>query len=600
MCGITGIISKNKISKGIIELMTDTIIHRGPDGFGYYYGDNFVFGHRRLSIIDLTESGRQPMEYQDRYIITYNGEIYNYFEIKKELISYGYQFKTNTDTEVIIASYDYWGKECLNKFNGMWAFVIYDKLEMKYFISRDRFGKKPFYYYKTSDLFIFGSEIKAILKHPSVKVKENIVYLKSYLKYGPKEYIKETAFENIFRFDFSSYFEGTIEELLNEFTQYKFWELKPNLCYERFDEEKAKKYAKQYYELLKDAVKIRLRADVKVGSALSGGLDSSSIVYLINNILKEQGNEELQETFSTVYKSEGTKDCDESIFIDSLAKQLCVKSNQIEPHINDVIIEHEKVIYMMENPPESTCMSGWHTFKLVKNSSVKVTLAGQGADEQLAGYPIYYTLYIISLNFFDLVKELKYLLTIEYYKKFIFIGILLNLTRTIFGYKFLDFIINKLLKKNKKFNLNHELSTNMSHGLVNLLHYSDHTSMAHSIESRMPFLDYRLVEFLASIPSSYKMHNGWTKYIARLAFDKKLPSNIVWRKDKMGWPIPENYWFKGKLKKDFVNRIETCKELEEYVTNLDIRNQLNSNIEIKYLIRYFNISVWFKIFNKGL
>mgnify|MGYP003391645790 FL=1 len=288
MCGISGIISKKRIEKDIIEPMTDTIIHRGPDGFGYYYGEKFVFGHRRLSIVDLSDAGHQPMQYLNRYVITFNGEVYNHLELRKELEKNGYVFQSHTDTEVIMASYDFWGVDCLNKFNGMWAFVIHDRLKDKYFMSRDRFGKKPFYYYKDQEKFIFGSEIKVILAHPDVESKPNLKFLDSYVQNGAKEYIKETAFENIFRFDFSSYFEGSLEDVFENFEQNKFWEIKPNLSHEKFDKEKAKEYAKQYYELLEDAVRIRLRADVKVGSALSGGLDSSSIVYLVNKLLKEQ------------------------------------------------------------------------------------------------------------------------------------------------------------------------------------------------------------------------------------------------------------------------------------------------------------------------
>ena len=342
MCGITGIISKKPISKNILEPMTDTIIHRGPDGFGYAYGDYFAFGHRRLSIVDLSEAGHQPMKYNNRYIITFNGEIYNHCELRIELEDNGYNFHSHTDTEVIMAAYDYWGTECLNRFNGMWAFVIYDRLNDKFFISRDRFGKKPFYYYRNEDTFIFASEIKAILTHPEVEARPNIAFLDNYIQSTCKEYTTETSFEDIYRFDFSSYFEGSLEELLGDFKTQKFWEIQPNLSHEKFDKQKANNLAKQYYDLLEDAVRIRLRADVKVGSALSGGLDSSSIVYLVNKLLKEQGKQELQETFSSVYKSDGTQDCDESVYIDIMATKLGVHSNQIEPDEKNIPHEIEE------------------------------------------------------------------------------------------------------------------------------------------------------------------------------------------------------------------------------------------------------------------
>ena len=601
MCGIVGIISKNRICKeavkDIIEQMTNTLIHRGPDGYGYYYGENFVFGHRRLAIVDLSEAGKQPMEYMDRYVITYNGEIYNYIELKEELKANGYRFHTKTDTEVIMASYDFWGADCLKKFNGMWAFVIYDKKRNIFFMSRDRFGKKPFYYYRDNNTFIFASEIKAILTHPKIKPEPNFDFLNDYIQNGCKEYVKETAFKNIYRFDYAHYFEGTKEEIFNEFKLQRYWELKPNLKKEKFNEQKAKEYAQKYYELLEDAVRIRLRADVKVGSALSGGLDSSSVVYIVNKLLKDQKNEELQETFSSVYKSKGTEYCDESKFIKILANRLNVKSNQIEPKMIDIPIEHQKMIYYMENPPESTCMSGWHTFKLVSSTNVKITIDGQGADEQLAGYLSYLSNYLSSLSFIEMIKEgIACIIRIPGSKRYVIIGMLLGLYRIIFGERFLKFTIKKFFGKDFETNLNKKLADDINKNLITLIHYSDHVSMAHSIESRMPFMDYRLVEFLASVPACYKIHNGWTKYIARLAFDGKLPDDIVWRRDKMGWPIPEDYWFRGELKSWFINKIKSSKLVKRY--GIDIEKELDSSISITKLIRYLNLATFEEVFLK--
>ena len=607
MCGITGFFQKNKnIEFKTIKKMNDKIIHRGPDDEGYLITGNnessiidekvnfinshinFAFGHRRLSIQDLSSAGHQPMSYQDRYWIVYNGEIYNFLELKNELISLNYTFSNHTDTEVIMAAYDAWGADCLNKFNGMWAFVLFDTQTDKILISRDRFGIKPLYYFQNDEIFIFASEIKSILEHPQVQTEANEKYLEDYIKDGPKEYIKETAFKDIYRFDFASYFLGDFDELIYAFHSTKFWTIKPNLSIEKFDEQKAKQYAKQYYNLLEDAVRIRLRADVKVGSALSGGLDSSSIVYLVNKILKEQDKEELQETFSSVYHTAGTEHCDESIYINEIAKALNVKSSQIEPLEKDVPQEHEKVIYMMENPPDTTLMSSWHTFKLVSQSDVKVTLDGQGADEQLGGYFPYFRYYLSSLSFVDLLSETRAILKMPIPKKIVFVGFILGLLRNIVGTKFTTLIVNKILKKNFSFNLNQKLAEDIHKSLVTLIHYADHTSMAFSIESRMPFMDYRMVEFLALVPTSYKMHNGWTKYIARIAFDDKLPNSVVWRKDKMGWLLPEDHWFRGNLKEWFTTKITFKKE--------KVLDLLNSKSPIKLPIRYLNIEVLKKLF----
>lgn len=599
MCGISGIINKNnlKVSLNEIKPMTDAIVHRGPDGEGFYFGDNFAFGHRRLSIIDLSSAGHQPMEYIDRYVITYNGEIYNYLELKYELQKQGYVFNTHTDTEVIIASYDFWGVDCLNKFNGMWAFVIYDKNSNEFFMSRDRFGKKPFYYYKDNDVFIFASEIKAILTHPVVDAIPNLIYIKEYIKHGAREFFPDTAFENIYRFDFASYCKADIDEIFSDFKMTKFWQLDTNLKNEKFDQKQAKEYARKYYDLLEDSVRMRLRADVKVGSALSGGLDSSSIVYIINKILKEQGKEELQETFSSVYKSDSVRDCDESFFIDQVADSLGVHSNQIEPNINNVVQEYHKVLYMMENPQEGSAMSGWHTFGLAASTNVKVTLDGQGADEQLAGYLPYIINHISSLNLLNAICESYKFLSIPDAKKFIAKGLIVSIFKNIFGTRCLKFVLKHCLGKDIELELNKKLTQDINQNLITLIHYSDHVSMAYSIESRMPFMDYRIVEFLASVPACYKINNGWTKYLARLAFDGKLPDEIVWRKDKIGWAIPHDFWFKGELKNWLVKKVADSKILHNLYPDINIEQILYN--DVKTALRYLNIAIWEEVFIKN-
>jgi asparagine synthase (glutamine-hydrolysing) len=602
MCGISGIISKNKLSVSLIKQMNDKISHRGPDDEGFLLGgdinydieldktiyvDNqvsFTFGHRRLSIVDLSPLGHQPMSYIDRYWIIFNGEIYNHIELREELVLKGYKFKSNTDTEVIMASYDYWGKDCLNKFNGMWSFVLIDNTNNEIFISRDRFGVKPLYYFQDDEYFIFGSEIKSIIINPIIDVKQNIDFCTKYIENGCNEHTTDTAFLGVKKFDFGCYHHSKLEDIFHPLNEIKFWKVSPNLSNEKFDFKKANEYANKYYDILNDAVKIRLRADVKVGSASSGGLDSSSIVYLINQQLKALGKQEKQETFSTVYKSVGTENCDESIFIDEITNKLNVISNQIEPSEYNVPFEHDKVIYHLENPPESTLMSSWHTFKLVSSSGVKVTLDGQGADEQLAGYLPYIINYWATknlnikifkeLNMFNKTNTLKYSLY----------GLALNLSSKIIGKKFSNFIASKFSGKEVDMfqNLNQRLHNDSFSHLVTLIHYADHTSMAHSIESRMPFMDYRLVEFLSSVPSSYKIHNGWTKYIARLAFDKKLPDTITWRKDKMGWPIPQDKWFKGSLKEWFENGVRKGINIAKHKQPSDIFS-INKSKAVRYL-----------------
>lgn len=342
MCGITADIVFNKKelyqSKDIIK-MTRTLRHRGPDDEGFLFvnandkspclgaeskvqshienkdKDDFGFiedyekksyialGHRRLSIIDLSVKGHQPLSYLNRYWIVFNGEIYNYIEIREELKSVGYIFNSDSDTEVILAAYDFWGNECLKKFNGMWALIIFDSLEEKLFISRDRFGIKPLSYYIDDERIILASEIKALVDHSNVKTKPNIKYIKDFIKTFTKEYLSETAFENIFHFPASHYLEIDLNRSNNHNLNFiKYWEVNVNTSSDNFVEEKIEQFADEYRQLLDDSVKLRLRSDVPIGTVFSGGLDSSTIVYLINKLLKVSSAKEKQKTFSLVFK----------------------------------------------------------------------------------------------------------------------------------------------------------------------------------------------------------------------------------------------------------------------------------------------------------
>lgn len=641
MCGIVGIINlkhEETLQVNYLHRMANKIRHRGPDDEGYVlfntngehkllYGDdtpelksehkkihyehianNFntisymALGHRRLSIIDLSFAGHQPMSYLNRYWIVYNGEIYNYIEIRKELEQKGYAFHSNSDTEVIMAAYDHWRHEALNKFNGMWAFAIYDMYNNKIFMTRDRFGIKPLYYYKDNNLFIFASEIKAILEHPEVKTSPNKKYCKEYINDGPKEYIRETAFENIFRLMHSSYIEIDLKDRGKfEICENKYWSCIPNLSDEKFNMQKAKEYADKYFEILSDAVKLRLRADVKVGAALSGGLDSSTIVFMIKQYMKENGQETKLETFSSVYKSsDGVKDCDESGFIDQLSVFLNVKSNQIEPKLSEIRDQHKKMIYAMENPAVGPNMGGWYTFKLVGSSDVTINLDGQGADEQLGGYYSYLWRYFANISLSEVIKEFFAFSKVPGVNKGkMVISIIFNILQRILPQIILEKIFGRI---GSKYGLaitapvNKMLLESVMTGLINLIHFGDSQSMAHSIESRLPFMDYRLVEFLASVPATYKIHNGWTKYLSRLAMNQKLPDNITWRKDKMGWPDPSEYWFRGELKEWLCHEVEDSPFLKEFGIGCDIRKRIEGKEPIMNLIRLLNLSIWHKIF----
>jgi len=640
MCGIAGIIqlgNRGEFHGEIIRCMTETIKHRGPDEEGYFlydgnainiyggdkskfedhtnnsipylplkhikYSNEFLskvaFGFRRLSIIDLSPFGHQPMSYMNRYWIVFNGEIYNYLELKAELEVCGYIFNSKTDTEVIMAAYDKWGAACLNKFNGMWAFVILDIKEDKVFLSRDRFGIKPLYYYQDEERFVFASEIKAILANPNVKTNPNITYIKDYLKRGSKAYLKETAFENIYSFNSASFLEISIKDMGKSIIkEEKYWTLKPNLKNEKFSNNKAEEYSKRYYELLSDSVRLRMRSDVKIGTALSGGLDSSSIVHLVNQHLKKNGKKDLQETFSNVYSKEELKALDESDFINTLVNYLKVKSHKIEPQIEEIASQIYQMIYMMDNPPDGSAMSGWYVYKCVAETDIKVMLDGQGADEQLAGYTTYFYSFLANGSIIQTLIEfwkMKKMPGIEL--KLLKLDICINLLKKLIGQRLMTAILEKA-GKNVKFliPLNELLVKETTTSLMTLLQYGDRLSMAHSIESRVPFMDYRLVEFIANLPVVYKIHNGWSKYISRLSMKDYLPDSVIWRKDKMGFPNADEYWFRGKLKNWFINTIEKSEFLKQIDEGKHIEERMNSEESLSNLTRLLIISIWFETF----
>lgn len=555
--------------------MTNTLQKRGPDGSGVFYsnitGDKalcsffgpkekansvmphddvvLALGHTRLSIIDIAERSSQPMQSaDDRYWIVYNGEIFNYIELREELVSAGYNFKTKSDTEVVLNAYDCWGADCLNKFNGMWAFCIYDAHTSQLFLSRDRFGEKPLYYAKHRDYFVFGSEFKAIFKSRLIDATVHTSEINRFIEKGPNEFAENTFFRKICRLPPGHYILVDMTASLEAIKPTRYYSLKVNTSKERFDDTKALEYANRYYELLKDSVRLRIRADVPIGSALSGGMDSSSVVYLIDELNRENKLGLKQKTYSCVYKDDSdTAYCDESEFIELIASTLNVENFQITPKVMEIPYEHSLMIESFESPPENTCMSGWWTYKLVQREGTKVTLDGQGADEQLTGYLYYYAYFLYSLSFMDFFREIRYCWKVPGAFPYVWRGASAFFLKLFLGSRGASFIAKKLLGRSLPQNLNEVLQKDFQTGLVNLFNNADRSSMAHSVESRMPFVDYRLVEFLAEVPACYKIHRGWSKYLARLAFSGKLPDKVCWREDKMGWPIPEDVWFKGPL-----------------------------------------------------
>ncbi|MET0531587.1 MAG: asparagine synthase-related protein, partial [Microvirga sp.] len=380
-----------------------------------------------------------------------------------------------------------------------------------------------------------------------------------------------------------------------------FWTVDVNLSTERFDHQRAEQYADQYRALLRDAVRLRLRSDVPVGTAFSGGLDSSSIVHFINDVQRNQPTAQRLKVFSTVYPSAGASDCDESPFIDKMIENYGLEAHGVEPQAAQVPEQMRKMVWAMENPQESTLMSYMFTYGLVRKNGVTVTLDGQGADELQGGYQYYITNYLANVSAGDLWREYKLFATMPGVRSFARMGVLFNVIRQL-GLKGVSRrVLKKLGKLSDPFNtVNERLHRDYFNHMLTLLHYGDHSSMANSVEARYPFLDYRLAEFWHGMPGSYKLHAGWTKYVARLAMDGLLPDEITWRRDKMGWEIPQDYWFRGELKEWFCATIENSNFLQSMGLGRDVRRQLmrphTDHKSIKILLRQLNLALWHDTF----
>ena len=549
MCGISGIINKSgiEVNKDLLANITDVIAHRGPDDFGYFIENNFGFGHRRLSILDLSKAGHQPMCYL-HLTITYNGEIYNYIELREELVDLGYSFKSQTDTEVILAAYSAWGTKAFDKFNGMWAFAIYDKLKNEIICSRDRFGIKPFNYTQTNTFFAFGSEIKQLLLLPNIDKSINQQVLKSYLVDNLLNTTEDTFISSIKELRGGHY----LQYCLNNHTfKVKNWYTLPSNSNNLSFEESSIKLKK----LFTDSVKLRMRSDVSVGSCLSGGLDSSSIVCTVF-CDKLNGAD-----FKTVSSCYADKASDEQEYIDEVINQTHFEGVKIFPKLNDLFDKNiwDKLIYHQDQPILSfSHFSEYAVFEAAAKNDIVVLLDGQGSDEYLAGYSDFIGVYLSSLKnkgqywsyFKFLIKRAKLL------NQPVFSAILFRLKtdlkqhlfksnkeETVFNSMFL--ITSKPFKRIKSINdLSREQILNIS--IPYQLHSEDRNSMLHSVESRLPFLDYKLVEFCLNLPENFKIRNAQTKAVLREGLKNILPTKIYSRHDKKGFPAPDELFFKEK------------------------------------------------------
>ncbi len=656
MCGILGLYSPSGIQPYLsaLQAANDIVSYRGPDGAGFVlfhdYSSkdkdvsrlpslsgnplpsrrtNLALAHRRLAILDLSAAGLQPMCNQDSlYWITYNGEVYNYIELRRELEASGHSFTTQTDTEVILHAYQHWGERCVERFNGMWSFGIADLKAQRIFCSRDRFGIKPFHYFFDGEHFAFASEIKQLLLFPFIprKMNEQIAY--EYLSFQALEHTEETFFQGV-----RSLLPGH-----NLIFDLKYPKLTASLYYDpRFSiNEKItlSESSEEFHSLLKDSVSLRLRSDVPVGSCLSGGLDSSSIVCLIHTLLEEQCRHDIQHTFSSHFDE---KEANELEYMEAAIHTTNVNAHFTYPTSDGLISELEKIVWHQEEPFGSTSIyAQWSVFKLASENGVKVMLDGQGADELLAGYIPYSTnIYLKELflkkNLLLLLHEsrrfdapvLEIILPLVLYK---LTGSLKKSPRLHRAIKKLRsgrdtkawlnpdaygmyeeqsfFAANKhMLMFGEHEHLNNYLyQLTFKNNLQALLKYEDRNSMAFSVEGRVPFLDYRIVEFLFSLPSSFKMKDGYSKYVFRQAMDGVLPDKIRKRITKLGFSTPEDLWQKTVLSPLIENALDNPK-LKKFIDPIQAKAHLlklrTSGQSDFTPWRWANLSLWMKAFDIG-
>jgi asparagine synthase (glutamine-hydrolysing) len=600
MCGISGIINKAGRPIELVEIkkINDLVHHRGPDGEGFYFHSCLALGHRRLSIIDISPRGHQPMGYLGKYQITYNGEIYNYLEIRELLKNKGYTFFTESDTEVILAAYDYWGNECLNYFNGMWAFCIHNVSSNELFIARDRFGVKPLYFCENSSIFKFGSEIKQLLVDENTnKLNESILLEYMLTKYD--NHNSQTYFLNVQSLQPSHFMIYDLENhtwIINRYYTLKPDENVKNLSCQDIND--------SFKNLFIDSIKLRLRSDVIVGTCLSGGLDSSAISSIASSIYRQKNNEKL----IAINAASTDRHNDESELAQIVSDYCDINLVKIKPTYDDFVTKIDELIYTHEEPFGSPSMfMGYYVFKKAKELNCKVMLNGQGADEILLGYERYFGSALKMNKPFLFFKELFAqsansklslfrIVTNFIYFRFSFVRINYLKKRSFLKEEYKNIKYFDVVKKScASFSDSLKLQTIeiAELQLPHLLRYEDRNSMKHSIETRLPFLDYRLVEFCIAIPLKFKIFDGWTKYILRRNLFGILPKEIIWRKNKIGFEPPTS-WISMYSSEMFIEVINS--NLLKHYCDMDKLKRNYNKLGDWDKWMYFIIARWEKVF----
>jgi asparagine synthase (glutamine-hydrolysing) len=566
MCGIAGFVWRDRqrpAHRSGVQTMCDIIAHRGPDDAGVFTHGPVTLGHRRLSILDLTEAGHQPMISSDeRYIIVFNGEVYNYVELAQELRQLGSQFRSNTDTEVILEAYRHWGYDCVSRFNGMWAFALYDTHTETMFLSRDRSGIKPLYYISTDEAWLFASEIKALAAVLPEARQPHLPYLARFLISGVFDDGAETCFHNVRQL--MPAHNAVYEVRTNRFRAWRYWRIDSEQSWQTSDGDPVERLA----ELLESSIRLHMRSDVPVGTCLSGGIDSSAIVSLMSRLRPDPVL-----TFSGLYPD---KACNEESYVKIVNAATGCQPCPVYPQPHGDLLED--LAHITWHQDEPTAGPGLYTqFHVMRRASreVKVILDGQGADELFAGYLHYFQGHLQDLMNQGAAGRLAALglamatswhwggATASNAWNLVTGGVTGGLGRRLAWLRgsrspapvsWLHPALTELASVNpivrseaqpfRTLLRNQLYSQVTTTSLPALLHYEDRNSMAHSIEARVPFLDYRIIEFAFRLDSSCKIHGSWTKWVLRKAAEGLLPRSVAWRRSKMGYPTPMGRWFR--------------------------------------------------------
>ncbi len=562
LCGIAGL---SYPDAGLIQTMCGALIHRGPDDDGYFVDDQVSLGVRRLSIIDVS-GGKQPISNEDSTIhVVFNGEIYNFGQLTIDLKRLGHSFKTRSDTEVIVHAYEEYGERFLDKLNGMFALCVYDKRRTSLLVARDRFGEKPLFYCMNKGKFAFASELKALLFAGLASPSPNLAVVADFLINGElPEGKAETFFEEIYKLRPGSFAVFENGKLRVE----KYYLLRPVLVPPLFDQAIEEKLTVEFFSLFKEAIKMRLVSEVRVGTSLSGGIDSTSIASIINELVKERSPEASsiggrQQCFSAVYTGFVL---DERDNIEAFQESTGVDCHFVSPNSKDLWSELPRIVYHQDEPFETTSVYAQWVVMREASKHVTVMIDGQGAEPMVGGYYVHYILY------------LRELLEKGHVLRFVQQGIL--------GFTIIRSLLRSYLKDNARGDyakglagsallqnlavsemnaigktLSERTTRDMFSRMGNLLRYEDRNSMAFSVESRLPFLDPALVSFTQSLPSSMKARNGYLKFILRRAMAGRVPKQILHGRKKIAFDVPDVKWL-NELRQE-VTALFNSREFEQ-------------------------------------